>query len=98
MQSSFRRPVLNELIRDYVKQHILDHGLSAGDPLPSETQLAQELGVGRGSVREAIKALQSLGIVEVRHGDGLYVRPYFIECFSDDLVDPPHRVYLFWRL
>jgi DNA-binding FadR family transcriptional regulator len=76
MEKPFRRPVLNELIRNYVKQYILDHNLSAGDPLPPETQLAHELGVGRSSVREAIKALQSLGIVEVRHGDGLYVREY----------------------
>jgi DNA-binding FadR family transcriptional regulator len=76
MAKPFRRPVLNELIRNYVKQYILDHGLSAGDPLPPETQLAHDLGVGRSSVREAIKALQSLGIVEVRHGDGLYVREY----------------------
>lgn len=85
MQTSLRRPVLNELIRDYVKRYILDHGLTAGDPLPSETQLAQELGVGRGSVREAIKALQSLGIVEVRHGDGLYVRPYTFDPILETL-------------
>jgi len=76
MEKPFRRPALNEAIRSYVTQYILDQGLSAGDPLPSETQLAQELGVGRSSVREAIKALQSLGIVEVRHGNGLYVREY----------------------
>ena len=76
MDRPLRRPSLNETIRDYVKQYILDQRLAAGDPLPPETQLAQELGVGRGSVREAIKALQSLGIIEVRHGDGLYVRSF----------------------
>ena len=70
------RPPLNEITRDYVKQYILDNGLSAGDPLPPEAKIAQDLGVGRGSVREAIKALQSLGVVEVRHGDGLYVRAF----------------------
>jgi len=59
--------------------------LSAGDPLPSETQLAEELGVGRSSVREAIKALQSLGIVEVRHGEGLYVRPYTFDPILETL-------------
>ncbi|MCX6056463.1 MAG: FadR/GntR family transcriptional regulator [Chloroflexi bacterium] len=64
------------MVRDYIKQYILDHNLSAGDPLPPETQLVGKLAVGRSSVREAIKALQSLGIVEVRHGDGLYVREY----------------------
>ena len=76
MEKPLRRPALNEAVRDYVKQYILEHSLSAGDPLPPETQLADELGVGRSSVREAIKALQSLGIVEVRQGNGLYVREY----------------------
>ncbi len=70
------RPSLSEIVRDYVRQYILDNKLSAGDPLPSESQIAEELGVGRGSVREAVKALQSLGVVEVRHGDGLYVRAF----------------------
>jgi DNA-binding FadR family transcriptional regulator len=73
---SLRRPALHEAVRDYVKQYIIDNELSAGDPLPPETQLARELGIGRSSVREAIKALESLGIVEVRHGAGLYVREY----------------------
>ena len=73
---SLRRPALNEVIRDYIKQYILDNRLSAGDALPPETQLVDQLGVGRSSIREAIKALQSLGIVEVRHGEGLYVREY----------------------
>jgi DNA-binding FadR family transcriptional regulator len=79
------RPTLNALVRDYVKQYILDQRLGAGDPLPTETQLAQDLGVARGSVREAIKALQSLGIVEVRHGDGLYVRPYTFDPITETL-------------
>ena len=85
MNKPFRRPSLNEAIRNYVKQYILDQGLNAGDPLPPETQLAQELGVGRGSVREAIKALQSLGIVEVRHGEGLYVRPFSFDPILETL-------------
>lgn len=71
-----RRPALNEVVQDYIKQYILENRLSAGDPLPPETHLVGQLGVGRSSIREAIKALQSLGIVEVRHGDGLYVREY----------------------
>jgi DNA-binding FadR family transcriptional regulator len=85
MEKSLQRPALSQAIRDYVKQYILDQGLGAGDPLPPETQLAQDLGVGRSSVREAIKALQSLGVVEVRHGDGLYVRPYTFEPILETL-------------
>lgn len=69
-----RRISLDALIRDYVVRHIVDRGLRAGDPLPSEAQLAEALGVGRSSIREAVKKLQSLGIVEIRHGTGLFVR------------------------
>lgn len=86
MMKPLRGPALNEVIRNYIKQYILEHGLNGGDPLPPETQLAQNLGVGRSSVREAIKALQSLGIVEVRQGNGLFVREYnfdpVLETFS----------------
>jgi DNA-binding FadR family transcriptional regulator len=70
----FRGPALNRAIRDYILGFIATERLSAGDSLPSETRLAQDLGVARNSVREAIKALQSLGIVEVRHGEGIFVR------------------------
>ena len=86
MMKTLRKPALNEAIRNYVKQYILDQGLNPGDPLPPEGQLAQELGVARSSVREAVKALQSLGIVEVRRGHGIYVREYnfdpIVEMFS----------------
>ncbi len=85
MERLGRRPALSELVRDSVKQYILDRGLGAGDPLPPEGHLARELGVGRGSVREAIKALQSLGIVEVRHGDGLYVGAYSFDPILESL-------------
>lgn len=73
------RPNVNGMVREYVKTYILTHGLAAGDPLPSEAQIAQELGVARGSVREAVKSLQSLGVIEVRLGYGLFVSPYNFE-------------------
>ncbi len=48
--------------------------LRSGDALPSEGRIAKELGISRNSVREAVKALESLGVLEVRHGNGLFVR------------------------
>ena len=69
-----KRISLDVLIRDYVVRYIVDRELQAGDALPSEAQLAEVLGVGRSSIREAVKKLQSLGIVEIRHGTGLFVR------------------------
>ena len=47
---------------------------SPGDRLPSERQLVDQLGVGRSAMREALKALTVLGIIEVRQGDGTYLR------------------------
>jgi DNA-binding FadR family transcriptional regulator len=85
MQKTLRGPALSKAVRDFVKQYILDNKLQGGDPLPPETKLAQDLGVGRSSVREAVKALQSLGIVEVRHGDGLYVREYNMDPILETL-------------
>ncbi len=74
MKQSMRGPALYKAVVDYIKQYILDHDLHPGDPLPPEGQLVDDLGVGRSSVREAVKSLQSLGIIEVRPGNGLFVR------------------------
>jgi GntR family transcriptional repressor for pyruvate dehydrogenase complex len=49
-------------------------GLSVGDRLPSERDLAQALHVSRASVRQATVALEVRGTLEVRHGDGIYLR------------------------
>lgn len=48
--------------------------LAPGDRLPPERELAERFGVGRGSVREALRELEILGLVEARHGAGTYVR------------------------
>ncbi|ROQ39662.1 GntR family transcriptional repressor for pyruvate dehydrogenase complex [Frondihabitans sp. PhB188] len=48
--------------------------LTPGSRLPPERQLAEELGVGRSAVREALAALEILGIVSVRPGSGTYLR------------------------
>ncbi|NLG21252.1 MAG: FadR family transcriptional regulator [Actinomycetales bacterium] len=56
-----------------IKGFIRDQGLGPGDPLPTEAELCEALGVSRSSVREAIRTLESLDIVTVRHGYGTYV-------------------------
>ena len=52
---------------------ILEHGLRAGSALPAEPALVATLGASRNSVREALRALHTLGIVEIRHGYGTFV-------------------------
>jgi DNA-binding FadR family transcriptional regulator len=56
-----------------VKDLIVRRGLVAGDPLPTESELMEELNVGRNVIREALKALQAVGIVDIRHGFGMFV-------------------------
>ena len=58
---------------DGVKQMILDGRLQPGERLPAEKELAATLGVSRGSLREGVRALGTLGILDSRHGDGTYV-------------------------
>jgi GntR family transcriptional regulator, transcriptional repressor for pyruvate dehydrogenase complex len=61
-----------------VARRLLDHLLSGAVPqggrIPSERQLAESLGVSRPAVREAIRALGFLGLLEVRQGSGTYFR------------------------
>ena len=56
-----------------LKDLLLTEGLRPGDPLPTETALMEHLGVSRSSLREAIRTLVTLDILEVRHGTGTFV-------------------------
>ena len=47
--------------------------LKIGDKLPSEVELAKMLGIGRSSLREALRVLSVYGIVEARHGEGTFI-------------------------
>lgn len=57
-----------------IKDALLRKRLKPGDYLPSESELTKTLGIGKSSVREAVKMLQAMGVVEVRRGQGTVVR------------------------
>lgn len=74
----FRPPArrrLHEDVADQLRDAIFDGRFVVGEKLPPERELADEFQVNRTSVREAIKVLEGLGLVSVRHGDGVTVRP-----------------------
>jgi DNA-binding FadR family transcriptional regulator len=73
-------------VQEAVKQLILDGRLAAGDPLPTESELMEELGISRNSVREALKALQAVGIVDIRHGFGMFVGRMSLTGLVDELA------------
>ena len=67
------RPKAVEDIVETFKQAIIHGDLQPGQRLPSEAELSQQLGVGRGTVREAMKMLEALGVVNIKRGDGTYI-------------------------
>lgn len=69
-----------------IKDLILTRGMRSGDPLPTETELGALLGVSRSSLREAIRTLSTLGIVEVRHGHGTFVGTMSLDALVETLV------------
>lgn len=71
---------------EQIKRLILLRGLHPGDVIPTETDLCEELGVSRSSVREAIRTLATLDIVEVRHGVGTVVGQMSLTPLVETLV------------
>lgn len=70
--SPVRRPVLDALSQR-ILDLIQDRGLRPGDPMLTEVELIDALRVSRNSVREAMRSLRALGIVDTRHGHGSVV-------------------------
>lgn len=68
-----REPITTEVTRRLLDFLLAGH-FEPGQRLPSERQLAESLGVGRSVVREALKSLTLLGIVEVRQGSGTFLK------------------------
>ncbi|MDL2318147.1 FadR family transcriptional regulator [Eubacteriales bacterium OttesenSCG-928-A19] len=64
---------LVDRIIDRITEALIRNELSPGDRMPTENELVISLGVGKSSVREAIKILQAMGVVEVRRGEGTFV-------------------------
>lgn len=73
-------------IQERIKKLIIDSRLPSGASLPTEPELMERLGVSRNSVREALKALQAMGIVEIRHGFGTYVGPMSVAPMIEGLA------------
>ncbi|MEV0564174.1 FadR/GntR family transcriptional regulator [Dactylosporangium sp. NPDC050588] len=67
------RTLLRQAVTDRIKTYIIDNRLRPGDSLPTEAELCDALNASRSSLREAIKTLAALDIVEVRHGSGTFV-------------------------
>ena len=73
MLRAVKKTRIYEDIVSQIRELIADGRLKSGDQLPSERELSEMFQVSRASVREAIRALESMGLIEIRSGEGTYV-------------------------
>src|ERR671937_235572 len=77
--------IYEEIVRQ-IKQMIAEGRLTSGDQLPPERDLAEKFVVSRTSVREALRALESVGLVQIRPGEGTFVREVSVEALIEPLA------------
>lgn len=75
-----------DTIVDEIINSIIDGTFAPGQQIPTEGELAEQLGVGRNSVREAIKILSAYGLLDVRRADGTFVQSKFSTKMLNPLI------------
>jgi GntR family transcriptional repressor for pyruvate dehydrogenase complex len=78
-----------EQVIDQIKDMIAEGTLKKGDKLPSERSLVEQLQVSRASLREALRALEVIGLIECKQGEGNYIKTNF----EDNLLEPLSIMY-----
>lgn len=79
------RKIYEEIV-EQIRKLVTEGKLKAGDKLPSERELAERLQVSRASVREALSALAMMGLLDVRSGEGTFMREVNLESFVAPLA------------
>lgn len=74
-QTNNPKKMFLEIVKQ-LRQLIADENVSVGGKLPSERELAERLQVGRSTIREALRSLELLGLIETRRGEGTFLSDY----------------------
>lgn len=82
---NFQKKKTYEIIVEKIEHFFLDGELRPGDKLPPERELASQFNVSRTSVREALKALEMSGIIEIRQGGGSYIKTSEVQLLTKEL-------------
>ena len=90
MLSPVKSTKIYEMVMEQIKDIVKKGELKSGDKLPSERDLCEKLEVSRASVREALRALQMLGLIESKHGEGNFIN----ENIQNSLLEPLSIVFL----
>src|SRR5512133_1416049 len=80
---ALQRTNLTDSLITEIQRMIADQGLGPGQKLPSETELATLFGVGRSTVREAMKALALMGVIDISPGRGTFLREQIQPLLAD---------------
>ena len=90
MKLLFSKPVKKQTLADKlfaeIQELIIDGSLGSGVALPSEQELAEQYGVSRAVVRDATRMLMAVGLVEIKHGKGVFVAPVQNAAFGQALL------------
>ena len=77
MRSPIKTISLQREIMQYIENYIKEAGLKCGEKLPPQSELAEMMNVSRTSLREAVRAMEAQGLLDVRNGKGVYVGEKF---------------------
>lgn len=80
----FRTQSVVDSVQEWIVDQIIDGTLKPGDKLPTELEMCRNLGVGRNSIREAIKKLEASGIVYIKRAEGTFIS----QQYSQKMLDP----------
>ncbi len=87
---------LHSMVMEQIRALITEGKISSGDRLPTEREMADQFGVSRTVIRDAIKILSGHGILDVRHGSGIFVASVnsqqVIERLSEVVLIEPHSM------
>ncbi len=83
------RQTLREKVVEAIRSVIVENGLKPGDRLPTEHELAEQLSVGKSSVREALKSLELIGVIESRPKIGCVVKSADMSLLSEHISFSP---------
>ena len=86
MKSIRKHPSLSMQVAEELKTYIVTTPIPPGDKLPGLAQLAEDFGVSMTVVREAVRSLEMLGILEARHGEGIFVKGFDPRPVADQIV------------
>lgn len=81
-----KRQSVASQVYEQLKRNIINGTWTAGEKIPSENELVKMLGVSRISVREALKQLVSLGLLEARQGEGTFVKKLEADSYMNELL------------